>query len=190
MDRIKQVAVYLGSAVGSKPIFKETAYSIGKELASRGYSIVYGGAGIGTMKALADGALSVDGEVIGVIPQGFVEQIHHKHPNREVLFNELEKVIIVKDMSERKQKMEEISDCCIILPGGGGTMDEFFEYFVDHQLGYHSKPMFLMNLNGFYNPIIDLLETMKVNGFITEENINYLTVVSSVEELITRIENI
>lgn len=169
---IKNVAVYLGSKPGKSPVFLETAYQMGELLATHQYHIIYGGANVGTMKALADGALQGGGRVTGVFPDNFKGKKEVREQGIEIEHNRLSEMIKVQDMQQRKRVMEQMSDCCIILPGSFGTLDELFEYAVHHQLGYHSKPIIILNTNGYYTPMRDLINNMRVNGFIPpQENI-------------------
>jgi len=165
---MKTVAIYLGSATGNDPVFAETAYRLGALLASEGISIVYGGSGIGTMGALADGALSKGGDIVGIFPEGFKgKRLLYKRGVR-IDRLDLTRLHIVKDFAERKKVMEESSDCAIALPGGYGTMDELFEYAVGNEIGRHTKPVFVLNVNGFYDGMKDMVGKMCKSGFLPE----------------------
>jgi uncharacterized protein (TIGR00730 family) len=180
---IRTAAVYLGSATGRSQIFSDTAYRIGAELAHNGIRIVYGGACVGTMNSLADGALSAQGEIIGVFPAGFKGKKSYQEKNIEVCHRGLSELIEVEDMSQRKKVMEQMSDCCIALPGSYGTMDELFEYIVNHQLGFHDKPVFILNLEGFYDPVIDLIKKMKETEFLKGYDQSFIHFCPTVEQL-------
>lgn len=158
---IKCVAVYLGSKPGSSPIFTESATQLGKELALNGISVVYGGTTVGTMKALADGVLEGNGKLIGVFPRKFMYKC--------ILNPNLGETFITEDLKDRKAKMEELSDACVIMPGSYGTMDELFEYAVNNQLDGLQRPVFLLNLNGFYDHLLSQLDVMVEHGFLTPE---------------------
>jgi uncharacterized protein (TIGR00730 family) len=185
---IKTAAVYLGSATGRSQIFSDTAFAIGAELAKRGISIVYGGACVGTMNSLADGALSENGEIIGVFPRGFKGKKSYQEKKVEVCHYGLSRLIEVEDMSERKKVMERMSDCCIALPGSYGTLDELFEYIVNHQLGFHDKPVYILNLDGFYDPIIAMIEKMKETEFLKGYDQSFIHFPTTVEDLLNEIK--
>ncbi|MEG1288859.1 MAG: TIGR00730 family Rossman fold protein [Bacteroidales bacterium] len=184
MQSIKNVVVYLGSKSGNNPIFFETANLLGTQLANNKYNIIYGGANVGTMKALANSAIDAGGNVIGVFPDNFKGKKENRDRGIEVKHSHLTQMIIVKDMQERKKIMEQMSDCCIILPGSFGTLDELFEYAVNRQLGYHSKPIIIININGYYNPMKELINNMAENGFIPRNEISLLTYCNTVDEVI------
>ena len=154
----KIAAVYLGSKMGNSPIYAETAYQLGKTFAQHRFTIIYGGASVGCMGELAKGALENNGKVIGVFPNDFKGKQENKIAGIEVKHSSLSEMIIVKDMSERKKIMEAKSQFSVILPGSFGTMDELFEYAVNLQLGFHTKPVYILNINGYYNPLIQLIE--------------------------------
>lgn len=181
---IKTAAIYLGSAIGRSQIFSDTAFRTGAELAKRGISVVYGGACVGTMNSLADGVISQNGEIIGVFPKGFKGKKSYQEKNIEVCHHGLTRLIEVEDMSQRKKVMEAMSDCCIALPGSYGTLDELFEYIVNHQLGFHDKPIFILNLEGFYDPIIDMIKKMKETGFLKGYDQSFIHFCSTVDELL------
>lgn len=176
---IKCVAVYLGSKPGSSPIFTESATLLGKELALNGIAVVYGGTTVGTMKALADGVLEGKGKLIGVFPRKFLY--------KGILNEELSETYITEDLKDRKAKMEELSDACIILPGSYGTMDELFEYAVNNQLDGLQRPIFLLNLNGFYDHLLSQLDVMVEHGFLTPELRKMVVNCPNVESIIKHI---
>lgn len=158
---IKTAAVYLGSKSGITPDFAETAKQMGQALAAAGIAVVYGGTNIGTMTAMADGALNAGGKVTGVIPQTF--------DSRSITNDKITKCIKTKDLKERKEVMESLSQAAIILPGSYGTMDELFEYAVNNQLGKLNRPIFILNHKGFFNPLLQQLDIMVERGFLTKE---------------------
>lgn len=173
--------VFCGSSSGSKTSFKTFAYELGKELASLKIGIVYGGAKVGLMGAVADGALENNGEVIGVLPT-FLQDVELGHPNLSELY-------IVKTMHERKAKMDELSDGIIALPGGYGTLEEFFEMLTWAQLGLHKKPVALLNVEGFYNPLLKMIDEMVMSGFLKSENRDMIIVADNVNELLVKMAN-
>lgn len=136
----------------------ETAAGVGRVLAERGIEVVYGGGRIGTMGAVADGALNAGGSVIGVIPQHMIEW--------EIAHDGLAELHVVDTMHQRKALMADLSDAFVALPGGAGTMDELFEIWTWAQLGLHAKPIGLLNTGGFYDHLIALIDHMVAEGFL------------------------
>lgn len=159
---IKRLAVFCGSRAGASAVYKEGAIELGKELAKRNITLVYGGASVGIMGILADTVLQEGGKVIGVIPE-ILEQ-------REISHLKLTELIIVKTMHERKAKMADLSDGFIALPGGPGTLEEFFEVFTWAQIGIHQKPCGLLNINGYYDPLLHLFDHMVEQQFLQEKH--------------------
>nr|WP_198044768.1 TIGR00730 family Rossman fold protein [Lysinibacillus timonensis] len=171
------VAIYCGSQTGKNTIYMDKAKELGKNLASAGYGIVYGGSTVGLMGAVADSALSYNGRVIGIMP----EQLQQ----REITHLHLSEIHIVDSMHTRKAKMADLADAYIALPGGCGTLDEYFEIFTWAQIGLHEKPIILYNINGFYDALILHFNKMLDEGFIREEQSSIFQVASSVEEVLT-----
>ena len=169
------VAIYCGSQVGKNTIYLEQAKELGKILAQKGYGIVYGGSKIGLMGALADSAISHNGRVIGIMPE-------HLQKN-EIAHLNLTEIHIVDSMHTRKAKMVDLADAFIALPGGCGTLDEYFEVFTWAQIGLHQKPVILFNINGYYDAIIQHFEKMFEEGFIREHQRYILKVATSVEDI-------
>lgn len=157
---MKRLAVFCGSSVGASEVYKLAAIELGKELAKRKIGLVYGGASVGLMGFLADTVLQEGGEVIGVMPQILEE--------KEISHASLTELYVVDSMHERKAKMAELSDGFIALPGGPGTLEEFFEIFTWAQIGLHKKPFGLLNINEYYNPLLSLLEHMVQEQFMNE----------------------
>ena len=155
---MKAIAVYCGSSEGASPVYREAAVRLGHALAEREMTLVYGGADVGLMGAVADAVLERDGKVIGVLPH-FLRQ-------REIAHNGLTELIVVDSMHERKAKMAELADGFIALPGGPGTMEEYFEVFTWGQLGLHRKPCGLLNVRGYYDPLLALFDKMEREGFM------------------------
>ena len=175
------VTVFCGSSTGTDNIFNEQAFLLGQTLAKRKIRIIYGGAKIGLMGAVAAGALEGHGEVIGVIPR-FLKK-------KEVAHESLTELIEVETMHQRKSKMNDLSDGIIALPGGFGTIEEFFEMLTWGQLGLHRKPMAILNVNGFYDTLIDLIQTMVDKGFLKEVNQKMVLVSSDVDDLLEKMVN-
>ncbi|MDH5164303.1 TIGR00730 family Rossman fold protein [Heyndrickxia oleronia] len=158
---MKKLAVFCGSSSGASSIYIEEAKKLGKELAKRNIALVYGGASVGVMGAVADSLLEEGGHVIGVMPT-FLE-------NREIAHKKLSELFIVDTMHERKAKMADLADGFIALPGGPGTLEEFFEIFTWAQLGLHQKPCGLLNINHYYDPLLALFDHMTKEQFLHEK---------------------
>ncbi|MEO8589280.1 MAG: TIGR00730 family Rossman fold protein [Flavobacteriales bacterium] len=155
---MQRIAVFCGASAGNDTIYHDAAQGVGRAIAARGMGVVYGGGHVGLMGAVADAALQAGGEVLGVIPGFMVE--------KELAHNGLTELLVVRDMHERKMRMHERSDAVIALPGGFGTMDELFELLTWRQLGLHAKPMGLLNVNGFYSPLLEQVARMDRDGFL------------------------
>lgn len=182
-----KVAVYLGSSEHCRPVFLKTAYELGKRLAEAGHTLVYGGANVGTMKLLADGALDAGGYVIGVFPEGFRGTREVQESGIEVVRKDLPEMHFTADFAERKKLMEEISDCCVALPGSYGTLDELFTYACNRCVDTHSKQSYVLNIEGFYEPIKAMLRNIADNGFLKPSATGILTFCDSVDELIEKL---
>jgi uncharacterized protein (TIGR00730 family) len=174
---LKRVAVYCGSATPADPIYVETASLVGRVLAERGIGVVYGGGRLGLMGALADAALAAGGEVIGVIPRALVDA--------EVAHRGCTELHVVENMHERKALFTELCDGFITLPGGVGTMDELWEAVSWAQLGYHEKPVGLLNVAGFYDGLIAFNLHMIATGFIRAQHAGILITGGELGELLT-----
>ena len=161
----KSICVFCGSRDGSSPKYKLAAKELGKLLSISKFRLVYGGGNTGLMGALASSAQNDNCEILGIIPKHLME--------KEVGKTNLKNLIITKDMHERKKLMYNESDAMIILPGGVGTLDEFFEIITWGQLGLHKKPIILLNIDGFWNPLLNLLEHQIDCGFM-DKSINKL----------------
>lgn len=178
---MKRIAVYCGSSSGSDEIFRETAYEVGEVLAQNNIELVYGGAKIGLMGAVADGVLENNGNAIGVLPHFLAE--------KELQHIRLTEIIFVETMHERKAKMSELSDGFIGLPGGFGTMEELFEMMTWSQLSLHKKPIGILNINGYYDSLIEFIRTMYENGFLQKEYLDLLIVSDHIQDLLVRMKN-
>ncbi|MBD0384480.1 LOG family protein [Paenibacillus sedimenti] len=158
---MKRLAVFCGSSNGASQVYKEGAVQLGKELVKRRITLVYGGASVGIMGALADTVLNEGGKVIGVIPRHLAErEISHPH---------VTELYTVETMHERKAKMAELADGFIALPGGSGTLEEFFEVLTWAQIGLHQKPCGLLNIQEYYSPLLSLLDHMVEQQFMQEK---------------------
>lgn len=180
MNLLKNICVFCGSSDGNDNQVTVATKQLGRLLAQREMRLVYGAAKIGVMGTLAQEVLDHQGEVIGIIPQ-FLKK-------KEVVHLGLTKLITVENMHERKLKMQEYSDGFIALPGGFGTLEELFEIITWLQLGLHSKPIGILNVNGFYDHLLKLIETMVLKGFLKMENYEMLQVASSSELLLEKME--
>ena len=173
---MNRLAVYCGSATPADPIFIEAARHVGRTLAARGIGVVYGGGRLGLMGAVADAALEAGGEVIGVIPDALV--------GAEVAHRGCTQLHVVQTMHHRKQLFTDLSDGFVTLPGGVGTMDELWEAISWSQLGYHQKPVGLLNVGGFYDQLIGFNRQMVAAGFIRAQHAGILLHADSIDALL------
>lgn len=178
---MKSITVFCGSSFGSNDIYKEQASLLGRTLAQQDIQLVYGGADVGLMGAVADGALQEGGKVIGVLPY-FLQ-------SKEIAHKNLTELILVESMHERKTKMNELCDGVIVLPGGYGTLEEFFEMITWAQLGLHQKPIAVLNIDGFYDDLIKLVQTMVDKGFLKQVNRDMLLMSDNIDELLEKMRN-
>ena len=178
---MKNITVFCGSSFGTDAIFKEQAELLGKTLAKQNITLVYGGANVGLMGAVADGALSENGAVIGVLPN-FLR-------SKEIAHQGLTELILVESMHERKTKMNDLCDGVIALPGGFGTLEELFEMLTWAQLGLHKKPIAILNINGFYDALIELLKVMVEKGLLKDANQEMLLVSDNIDDLLDQMRN-
>ena len=178
MSEIRRVAVFCGSNVGARPEYVEAAKSLGRTLASRGIGLVYGGSNVGLMAAIADEMMDELGDVIGVIPQTLVE--------REVANTSLGDLRIVKSMHERKAMMAELADGFIAMPGGIGTLEEFFETWTWAQLGMHEKPCGLLNAAGYFDALLAFLDRSVEEKFVRPVHRAMVIVESDAASLLDR----
>jgi uncharacterized protein (TIGR00730 family) len=177
---MKRLAVYCGSASPEDPRYLQLAYDVGAELAGRGIGLVYGGGRLGLMGAAARGAKEAGGEVIGIIPESLVRA--------EVANHDCDELVTVSGMHERKQRFTDLSDGFITIPGGVGTMDELWEAISWSQLGYHAKPVGLLNAFGFYDHLLAFNATMAAVGFVRPAHQNILIAATSIHELLAKME--
>ena len=176
---IGSICVFCGSSVGSRPAFIGAAIAFGKVLAEQKIRLIYGGGRVGLMGAIADASLNHGGEVIGVIPQHLVD--------REVAHRGLTELRVVDSMHERKALMAELSDAFVAMPGGLGTLEEVFEVWTWGQLGLHRKPYALLNVNGFYDPLVQFIDQLVEQKFVKPEHRKMLIVESDVAMLPVRL---
>lgn len=178
---MKSITVFCGSSFGSDEIYKEQATLLGQTLAKQNIQLIYGGANVGLMGAVADGVLLEGGKAIGVLP--------HFLQSKEIAHQNLTELILVETMHERKTKMNDLCDGVIVLPGGYGTLEEFFEMITWAQLGLHKKPIAILNIDGFYDDLIKLVQTMVDKGFLKQINQEMLLVSDSIDELLEKMKN-
>jgi hypothetical protein len=171
---VRRLAVYCGSAPGSSPVFAEAARATAKAMVGQGVELVYGGGRLGLMGLIADSVLELGGQVYGVIPAALVEL--------EVAHEGITKLHRVETMHQRKAKMTELADAFLALPGGIGTLDELFEAWSWNALGYHAKPFCLLNVEGFWDGMIEFMDHATRNGFLSQQRRNQLLVASTPEE--------
>ena len=177
---LNSVCVFCGSSVGANPAFRAAAQELGAVAARGGRRLVYGGGHVGLMGALADAALAVGGEVIGVIPQHLVD--------REIAHLNLTELKIVESMHERKALMAELADGFMALPGGIGTLEEFFEIWTWAQLGMHDKPCGLLNVAGYFDGLLEFLDRAVTEKFVRDVHRRMVVVESGPADLLARFE--
>ena len=177
---LNKIVVFCGASIGFHPIYKEAAVNLGIYFAKNKIGLVYGGGKIGMMGAIADTILSLQGEVVGVIPKLLEKE--------EVVHADVEEMIVCKKMSERKVIMSKLADGYITLPGGFGTLDELFEVLTLNQLQIEQKPIGLLNVNGFFDAILVQLDKMVTEGYLKQENRSRLLVADTVNKLMQKME--
>lgn len=178
---MKRITVFCGSSSGTEEIYTSQATLLGQTLAKRNIELVYGGANVGLMGAVADGVLNNGGKAIGVLPN-FLR-------SKEIAHKQLTELILVDTMHERKTKMNDLCDGVIALPGGFGTLDELFEMLTWGQLGLHKKPIAILNVDGYYDALIVFIQTMTDKGLLKEVNQQMLLVSDTIDDLLDKMEN-
>lgn len=181
LKKMKRITVFCGSSSGTEEIYTSQAILLGQTLAKRNIELVYGGAKVGLMGAVADGVLSSGGKAIGVLPN-FLR-------SKEIAHKQLTELILTDTMHERKTKMNDLCDGVIALPGGFGTLDELFEMLTWGQLGLHKKPIAILNIDGYYDALIVFVQTMTDKGLLKEVNQQMLLVSDSIDDLLDKMEN-
>ena len=176
--KFRKLCVFCGSSHGANPAYAEAARNVGAEFARRGIGLVYGGGNVGLMGVLADAVLAAGGHVTGVIPEALMA--------KEVGHRGLPDLRVVKTMHERKALMAELSDGFIALPGGMGTFEEFFEIVTWAQLGFHAKPCALLNVNGFYEPLMKLVDHAVEEQFVKAKQRSIVMMESEIGVLLER----
>lgn len=178
---MKRICVFCGSNAGNNPVYRGEAEKLGRLLAARRIELVYGGGNVGLMGAVADACLGAGGTVVGVIPEALMGK---EVAGRAVDHRALTRLEVVDSMHTRKARMAELADGFIALPGGFGTFEEFCEILTWGQLGFHVKPMGLLNVNGFYDPLLALFEHAVGEGFLRAENRAMALAADDIESLL------
>ena len=179
---IRSICVYCGSQPGRDPAYMEAGRALGKAIADNGLRLVYGGGTKGIMGAVASGVLSNGGLVTGIIPEFLMDKEATRHS-----LGQLSELIVTADMHERKHKMFEHSDAFVTLPGGIGTLEEIVEIMTWAQLGQHEKPMVFANINGFWDPMLELIRHMRDQGFIHRAHLLNPLVIDQIENVVPAI---
>lgn len=180
-DKKKVMCIYCSSSNNLPEKFYTVSKELGEKLAQKGFDMVYGGTTVGMMGVIANNALQNGAEVIGVIPER-IASFGLKHP-------ELAKVIVTKDMRERKATMEKYADVFVAMPGGFGTFEEIFEILVAKQLGYHDKPVIFVNFDGYYDNMLKMFDTLYENNFAKEEMKSLYFIANTVDEIFEYVKN-
>ena len=181
MIKLNNITVFCGTGIGNNGLYREQALLLGTTLARQGTGIIYGGARVGLMGAVADGALMAGGKVTGVFP-AFLDDLEISH-------RELSELIIVDSMHERKTRMYEMCDGIIALPGGFGTLEELFEILTWAQLGLHKKPMALLNIAGYYDGLAELISKMVNSRFLLERHKSMLLIEYNIDSMLHKMKN-
>ncbi len=175
---MKAVCVFCGSNVGRNPAYEAAAVAVGTALAKAGLKLVYGGGKVGLMGVVADSAIAAGGHVAGVMPRAWVE--------REIAHAGLAELHVVETMHQRKTMMADLADAFVALPGGAGTLEEFFEQWTWAQLGVHGKPCGLLNVADYFGPMIAMMQRIVAEGFIAERYVDMLVIETSIEPMLKR----
>jgi len=173
---VRSICVFCGSRPGTDPAFADAAAALGTAIARRGLRLVYGGARVGLMGRLANAALAAGGDVVGVIPNGLV--------SKEIAHDALGELYLTETMHERKDRMIVLADAFISLPGGFGTYDELFEVITLAQIGFHDKPSGLLNVNGYFDPLVRLLDHTIAQGFAAPQHAGLYVVEDEPESML------
>ncbi|KJK09091.1 MULTISPECIES: TIGR00730 family Rossman fold protein [Pseudomonas] len=178
---VRSVCVFCGASAGVNPAYREAAIALGQTIAQRGLTLVYGGGAVGLMGIVADAAMAAGGEVIGIIPEAL--------KNAEVGHTGLTRLEVVDGMHARKARMAELSDAFVALPGGLGTLEELFEVWTWGQLGYHAKPLGLLDVNGFYSKLGSFLDHVVEEGFVRPQHRAMLQLADAPGELLDAMDS-
>ena len=181
-QNIKKICVFCGSSKGNNALYEEAAEALGTTLAQENIGLVYGGGRVGLMGIVAQSVMRNGGTATGIIP-------HFLNEKEGIAFNAISEVLLVDSMHERKLKMHQLSDGVIALPGGFGTLDEIFEILCWAQLGLHTQPVGLLNINGYWQPLLDLLRHVVTQGFADASLLDFVTCVDDVAGLQAALRN-
>ena len=181
MNHVKRLAVYCGSASGTRACFPDAARATADAMIRHEVDLVYGGGRLGLMGVIADGMLERGGRVFGVIPQALVDV--------EVAHGGITELYTVETMHQRKAKMTELADAFLALPGGIGTLDEFFEAWSWNALGYHKKPFCLLNVDGFWDGLIDFIDHAQEDGFLSQTRRRQMLVAATPDEALKLLDD-
>jgi len=177
----RRILVFCASSGSCEPHFHDAAENLGREIARAGHTVVYGGGAVGSMGAVANGALAEGGPVVGIIPR-FMRELEWAHP-------EISELRLVDDMQQRKRDMLAASDAIVTLPGGSGTFEELFEAITSKRLGLYPKPIVILNQGGFYDPLFQLLESSVSERFMNEAHLEMWHAVDRVEDVLPAIDS-
>ena len=177
---IHSLAVFCGSHHGKNPLYTEHAESLGKLMAEKNVSLIYGGGNVGIMAVIADSVMSHGGKVVGIIPQVLIEW-ERQHTN-------ISQLIVTEDMHTRKKTIYSMCDAAVVLPGGFGTLDELFEMLTWNQLSIHDKEIFILNSGGFYDQLVAHISKMQEENFLYEKASSRITVLQQPEEILPFLE--
>ncbi len=178
---MKSITIFCGSSLGAEKEFESEASLLGQSLAAQNITVVYGGAKIGLMGAVSKAAMKAGGKVIGIIPTFLLK--------KEVVNEDISELITVESMHERKMKMHDLCDGFIMMPGGIGTLEEFFEILTWAQLGRHQKPIGILNTNGYFDALLDFMNSMIDKQFLRPVNLELFIVSKCIDDLITKMKN-
>jgi len=179
--RGRHVLVFCASSGSCDPIFHDAAATLGRSIARSGHTLVYGGGSVGSMGAVADAALAEGGRVLGIIPR-FMHELEWAHPG-------LSELRLVEDMQQRKREMLRVADAIVTLPGGSGTFEELFEAITSKRLGLFAKPIVIVNQNGFYEPLLQLLASSVEARFMHDQHLEMWQSVDSIDDVLPAIES-
>ena len=178
---MKSICVYCGSNFNGDPNLKKAIVDLAKTMVTQNITLIFGGGSVGVMGVIADEVLKLNGKAIGIIPQFLMD--------KEVGHKSLTEMIVTENMHQRKQKMADLSDGFIILPGGFGTLEEFFEVLTWLQLGLHAKPIGVLNVNGFYDPLFAQMDLMVKNKFVKQVNRDLVFNETDAEVLVNKMKS-
>lgn len=181
MSKLKRIAVFCGASRGKDKVYMEQGYALGKYMAENGYTLVYGAGSVGVMGAISNGVLDNGGEAIGVMPKSL--------DDKEITSQRLTDLVLVDSLHGRKAKMSELADAFILAPGGAGSLEEFFETYSWAQIGIHDKPMAVFNINNFFEPLQQLIESMIEASFIDDKYRGLAPLYDNLDDLFDGLEH-